>query len=80
MKVLNKNLLNNLDLENIQYEIEIQKDLDHPNILKLYDYKEENNYIYLLLEFTSGGDLYSKMKSGKNINLKKIKSFYKQIE
>ena len=43
--------------ENIKKEIEIMKQLDHPNICKFHDYYFENNFIYIIIELLSGGDL-----------------------
>ena len=38
-------------------EIDILKDIDHPNIVKLYDIKETSQYLYLVTEFCNGGGL-----------------------
>ena len=41
----------------IDNEIAILKDIDHPNIVKLYDVKETSQYFYLVTEYCNGGDL-----------------------
>ena len=41
----------------IDNEIAILKDIDHPNIVKLYDVKETSQYYYLVTEYCNGGDL-----------------------
>lgn len=38
-------------------EFEILKRLDHPNIIKLYDIYEDNDYLYVVTELCEGGDL-----------------------
>ena len=35
--------------------------LDHPNILKLYDYFEDWTTIYLIIEYCFGGDLFDRI-------------------
>jgi len=45
--------------EQLKAEIEIMKQVDHPNILKLYDTitDENDEYLYLILEYCKHGDL-----------------------
>lgn len=38
-------------------EVSIMNQLDNSHILKLYDYFEDDNYIYLIVEFCNGGNL-----------------------
>ena len=38
-------------------EIGILRDIDHPNIVKLYDVKETSQFYYLVTEFCNGGGL-----------------------
>ena len=47
------------DLELAKTEIDILKISQHPNIIKLYDIYENENYIYIIMEYCSGGDLLS---------------------
>lgn len=39
-------------------EINIMKQLDHPNIMKLYEIHESKNSVYLVVELLKGGELY----------------------
>ena len=41
----------------IDNEIKILKEIDHPNIIKLYDVKENNQNYYLVMEYCNGGGL-----------------------
>ena len=45
-----------LELKN---EIEILKNIDHPNIMKIFEFFEDDNNIYLINEFCGGGDVAS---------------------
>lgn len=46
----------------IRRELEVHQNLAHRNILKLLSWFHDETSIYLVLEFTPGGSLYSKMK------------------
>ena len=58
MKVISiKQLKENYKEEEIQNEIEILKNVIHPNIIKLYEVFNDNDNYYLLNEFCSEGEL-----------------------
>ena len=42
-------------------EIEIMKQLDHPNVIKLFETYEDNRNIYLVMELCEGGELFDKI-------------------
>ena len=58
MKVISKTQLKeNFNEESIKNEIEVLKNINHPNIIKLYEvYHDDNNY-YLINDFCSEGEL-----------------------
>jgi len=47
MKILSKKAMSPLDYEQVHTEIEILKVCQHPNIIKLYDILENQDYIYI---------------------------------
>ena len=53
--------LNIDNLEKFQREIEILKNTDHPNIIKLYEIYESSNNFYLVMEECKGGELFDKI-------------------
>lgn len=59
VKIMNKTQMNELDLDLVKTEIEILKICQHPNIIRLYDIFENINYIYIIMEYCAGGDLFS---------------------
>lgn len=60
IKVLNKNKLKD-HLEAIKEEVSILTKLDHPNIVKYYETYIDEKYIYLVMEYINGGELFEKI-------------------
>lgn len=50
-------------LDNFMKEINILKNLDHPNIVKLYETYQDKENIYLVMELCSGGELFDRIIS-----------------
>lgn len=46
-------------------EIKMQAFFDHPNILKLYGFFDDEEHVYLILEYMEEGTLYSQLKKQK---------------
>lgn len=65
IKVMNKNKLRD-HIEAIQEEVQILTKLDHPNIVKYYETYVDEKYIYLVMEYIGGGELFDKIASQKN--------------
>lgn len=42
-------------------EIDILKQLDHPNIVKIYEFYQDKSNFYLITEFIEGGELFDKI-------------------
>ncbi|XP_053408764.1 serine/threonine-protein kinase DCLK3-like isoform X2 [Mercenaria mercenaria] len=57
MKVIDKPKLKGKE-HMVENEIEIMKDCNHPNIVKLYEEYETVDKIYLVMELVKGGDLF----------------------
>jgi serine/threonine protein kinase len=54
--VTNSNLLS--QRANILKEVQIMRQLDHPNIVKLVDFSESRQFYYIILELCPGGELF----------------------
>ncbi|ORX37290.1 kinase-like domain-containing protein [Kockovaella imperatae] len=67
LKCLHKSEIVNGKVEKqVRREIEIQQNLRHPNILRLYGYFHDSKRIFLILEFAVKGELYKQLsKYGK---------------
>lgn len=50
VKILDKTEMEDKEKIRLKFEIDILKNLDHPNILRLYEVFEDKKYIYLVTE------------------------------
>jgi len=46
-----------VDAAALKVEIDIMKQIKHENIVKLYDVFEDENYVYIIMELLSGGEV-----------------------
>lgn len=50
--------MDNSDRQRILREIHILKIIKHPNIIQLYEILEDDEKIYLIMEYANGGELF----------------------
>lgn len=63
LKVIFKEQIEKYQLHHqLRREMEIQTDLRHPNILRLYGWFHDADRVFLILEYAHGGELYQKLK------------------
>ncbi|EGR27766.1 hypothetical protein IMG5_189670 [Ichthyophthirius multifiliis] len=55
------------------------KNLNHPNIVKYYGYKQDQEFLYIYMEQMSGGSISSMLKQYGSFDEEVIKIFVKQI-
>jgi polo-like kinase 4 len=81
-KKIDKKLMKTSNMiKRVANEVEIHCQLKHPSILELYNYFEDSEYVYLVMELCSKGELYSYIKKKKEGKLaeKEASKFMKQI-
>ncbi|CAD8078153.1 unnamed protein product [Paramecium primaurelia] len=61
-KIARNVLTNNQINEYLDY-LQSLKKIDHPNIIKLFDFYHDDKHIYLVEEYTDGGDLYQRLNT-----------------
>ena len=76
MKQIQKNKIK--DLTKFQTEIKILKLVDHPNIVRLFEVIEDDNYYNLLQELCTGGELLKKTETTQ-LKEKEIARIFNQI-
>lgn len=50
-----------LDRPALIKELDILREMDHPNVIKLYDAYENDEIIFLVMELLTGGELFKKL-------------------
>ena len=63
VKIMKKKQMTVQDIELQMREIEILKICQHPNIIRLLDVFENQDYIYIVMEYLKGGDLFNYLES-----------------
>lgn len=65
------------DEERLLEETAILMDIDHPNIVKLYEIFSDTYSYYLVSEYCEGGELFEKIKLASILTEKEIANFMK---
>lgn len=78
IKIIKKND-NRLDCKRRESEVQILKMINHPNINRMVDYKENDDDLTLVLEYCEGGDLFQKLYDDHYLNEDVAKGYFAQI-
>ena len=80
IKILEKSKIKtNEELERINQEINSLKELNHLNIIELYEILEDEKNYYLILEYMTGGELFSYIIKNEKLNEEITSYFLYQI-
>jgi serine/threonine protein kinase len=80
IKKMSKSELRRNDFEEqVKREIIIQGSLHHPNILRLFGYFWDNEYVYLIVEYASEGELYTILQKNKGIPEDQVSVIIRQV-
>ncbi|CAK91783.1 unnamed protein product (macronuclear) [Paramecium tetraurelia] len=79
VKMILKEKMKQEDEERLLEETAILMDIDHPNIVKLYEIFSDTYSYYLVSEYCEGGELFQKIKLVSILTEKEIANFMKQI-
>jgi len=77
VKAMNKDQVE--DKEALESELTILKQLDHPNIVKLFEIYEYKNNIYLVTEMCEGGELFYHITKTKHLTEAQAAKIMRQI-
>lgn len=57
----------------------ILADIDHPSLVSLKGFDQDSKYLYLLLEYIQGGELFSHLRSQGYLNDEETRFFAGQV-
>ena len=61
MKIISKN--SKKIVNSVFDEINLLRQLDHPNIVKVYEYFQDDKNVYIIMEHLKGGNLFERLKT-----------------
>ncbi|XP_073696330.1 death-associated protein kinase 1 [Garra rufa] len=65
--------------EDIEREVSILKEIQHPNVITLHDVFENKNEVILILELVAGGELFDFLAEKESLSEEEATEFLKQI-
>ncbi|KYR01005.1 putative protein serine/threonine kinase [Tieghemostelium lacteum] len=81
IKIINKELLTTKPSmrRKIEREIVLMKLIDHPNAMKMYEVYETSKYLFLILEYVEGGELFDYLVEKGGLESGEALYFFQQI-
>ena len=80
IKILDKNKIQGKEnMNQIIREIKILKELNHPNLIKLYQIIEDNYHYFIVTEYASGGELFNLIVKNKHLSENDASIFFAQL-
>ena len=71
--------MSSVELKQFQDEMAILRQLDHPNILKLYEVFEDNRKFFLVTEYCKGGELFDEITNEGSFTEQKAAAYIEQV-
>jgi calcium-dependent protein kinase len=79
IKSVSKNNCSLEEQDRILNEINVMKSIDHPNIVKIYEYFQDSKFIYIVMEMVQGKNLMEKLHEVKSFPEKEAAGILHQI-
>lgn len=79
IKIVRKSDTTKKEQEILINEVNILKKLDHPNIIKIYEFAQNDKNFYIVTELCTGGDLFDRISKDKFFGEDKAAMTIKQV-
>eukprot|EP01017_Pseudomicrothorax_dubius_P025872 TRINITY_DN2839_c0_g1_i3.p1 TRINITY_DN2839_c0_g1~~TRINITY_DN2839_c0_g1_i3.p1 ORF type:complete len:506 (-),score=114.62 TRINITY_DN2839_c0_g1_i3:62-1579(-) len=67
VKIINRAAQSQEEQEILMNEVSVLKQMDHPHIIKIYEYFQDARCFYIVTELCTGGELFDKIVESKNL-------------
>ena len=67
------------NMKKVLYETNLMKNLNHPNITKILEVFNDEDYMLIIMEYINGGNLFSFVKKRRKLSEKIAKFLFRQI-
>ena len=80
IKILEKSkIVEKDDLERIIREMDIIRQLNHPNVARVYEMCESDDFFFIMMEYCSGGELFNYIVKNQRLTEEETSFFFYQI-
>ncbi|CAF2028174.1 unnamed protein product [Rotaria magnacalcarata] len=79
IKCINRKSLTKSTEDLLINEIKLLKLIKHENIVEMYDFQWDENYIYIVMEYCAGGDMSMFIRSRRQLSEARARPFVQQI-
>ena len=79
VKIVYKHECSAEEQKKILKEVDILRQLDHPNIIKIYEFFEDTKFMYIIMELAQGGELFDKIQNVHHFSERKAAEIFQQI-
>lgn len=79
IKIIFKNESESNEIKSIFREIQLLKQLDHPNIIKIYEYFADEKFIFIVTELVRDGQLFEQIIDAHHFSEKRAALIFRQI-
>ncbi|CAF4060622.1 unnamed protein product, partial [Rotaria magnacalcarata] len=79
MKCINHKALTKTTEDLLINQIKLLKQIKHENIVEMHDFRWDENYIYIVMEYCAGGDMSTFIRSRQQLTEARARPFVQQI-
>jgi len=79
IKIVFKRKCSSSHQESIFKEVRIMREIDHPNIVKVYEYFQDENFIFIVMDLIQGGELFERIIQAHHFSERKAAEIFHQI-